>query len=639
MQAQTAAATAPNLNNVTPEPDGFKPAETGALQEREDERSHRKSSPSNSRLLSPELARTWLAWQCRMVAGIIRGNLYLCSGSETPGELIATWPNQGEGAAQLQHAAAMALKAGRGKVFSKQKYGPGDQRTCDLISCPLLLEGRPVAVVSAMISTRSEAQQHAVLQLLQWGGLWMDSLANWQFSMQREVGAGSVGMVAAILGHSGSKAAAMEVANRLAELFSCERVSIGFLKGIRIRLQALSHVAGFDTRTQLVRRIEAAMEEAIDQSGTLIHPGIPADKSLVTRAHTELAEQQGNGSILTLLLPGRSGCMGAMTLERSADQPFEDQTVAWCESLAGVIGPALELKQREERALLSKGVEGFFGLLRNLVGPSFAGLKISVLCLVGLVGALSVVPGTYKVSAPAGIEGAVRQILVAPQDGFIKEAQVRAGDLVKEGELIASLDDSNLKLEVQKWQGERSKIEKEYQEALAKRDRTELSVLRVRIEQVDAELELVREKIGRTQLHAPFDGVLLSGDLSQSLGAPVETGQVLFEVAPLDSYRVVLEVDEHDVAGLQKGKLGNLIVAALPQSTFRINVDQVVPVAESSEGRNYFRVEASPIEQSALLRPGMRGVAKIEIGQRDLLWIWTHEVFDRIRLWFWSLGF
>ena len=638
MQAQSAAASALDLNNVTTEPDGIAPADKGAVQNGQHERTAKKGTPPNTPPLSPELAGTWLAWQCRMVAGIIRGHLYLCSGSATPGELIATWPGEGEGAAQLEHAALTALTEGRGKLFPKQKYGPGNQRTCDLIACPLLLHGRPVAVVSAMISTRSEAQQHAVLQLLQWGGLWMESLINWQFSLRREVGAGSLGMVAAILGHSGSKLAAMEVVNRLAELFCCERVSIGLLKGLRVRLQALSHVAGFDARTQLVRRIEAAMEEAIDQSGSVLYPGIPTDKSLVTRAHAELAEQQGNGSLLTLLLPGCNGCIGAITLERGADQPFEDQTAAWCESLATVIGPALELKRREERALLVKGAEDFFGLLRNLVGPTFLGLKLSVLSLVVLLGTLSIVPGTYQVSAPAGIEGAVRQILVAPQDGYIKAAQVRPGDLVSAGELIASLDDSSLKLEAQKWQSERSKLEKEYQEALAKRDRTELSVLRVRIEQADAELALVRENIGRTQLHAPFDGVLISGDLSQSLGAPVQTGQVLFEVAPLDSYRVVLEVDEHDLAGLEQGKSGNLVIAALPQATFRINVDQIVPVAESSDGRNYFRVEALPVEQSALLRPGMRGVAKIEIGQRDLLWIWTHEVVDRIRLWFWSLG-
>ncbi len=44
------------------------------------------------------------------------------------------------------------------------------------------------------------------------------------------------------------------------------------------------------------------------------------------------------------------------------------------------------------------------------------------------------------------------------------------------------------------------------------------------------------------------------------------------------------------------------------------------------------RVEAA----TAALRPGLEGVAKIEVGRRRLVWIWTHELFDWIRLWAWS---
>ena len=589
--------------------------------------------------LSTELAQTWLSWQCRMVAGIIRGKIYRTGAGNTLGTLLATWPGEGEGESQLEQAAVEVLKAGRGKVFPKQKYGPNLQRTCDLVSCPLLIDGQPVAVLSVMISTRSEPQQHAVLQLLQWGGLWMESLAKWKSSAREQDSADSIELIAALLSHRASKAAALELANRLAERFSCERVSVGLRQGVLIRLTAISHLARFDPHSQLVRRIEAAMEEALDQSASLIFPGIPLLGSMVTRATAELSAEHGQGSIMTLLLPGQNGCIGAVTLERSVDDPFEDRTLDWCESFARAVGPALESKQHNERPLPTKAFDWMRRMLQRLLGPSLLALKLALLGLGILIWALSMAPGTHKITAPAGIEGAVRQILVAPQDGFIKDATVRAGDLVSAGQMIARLDDSDLNLELQKWRGERGKIEKEYQEALAKRDRTELSLLRVRMEQVDAELALVREKIERTRLLAPFDGVLVSGDLSQSLGAPVAIGEILFEVAPLQSYRVVLEVDEHDVAGLKQGSQGRLIVTALPDSSFAIRVDQVVPVAESSEGSNYFKVEASLIEPSPLLRPGMRGVGKVEMGERDLLWIWTHELVDRLRLWFWALGF
>lgn len=588
--------------------------------------------------LSAELAQTWLAWQCRMVAGIIRGALYLIP---EPGRLdaaISIWPGKGEGQAQLQDTAAQALKDKQGTIRSQLKYGPGNHRICDLIACPLLVNGEPVAVVSVMISTRSEPQEHAVLQLLQWGGLWLETLIHQQSEAQREVSAFTLALMTEILGYSASQTAAMEVVNRLAERIGCERVSIGFRQGLPIRLQALSHVASFDARTQLVRRIEAAMEEAVDQATTLLHPGHPGQESCITRAHSELSEQPGHAAICTIPLPGRSGTIGAITLERAASQPFDKKTVAWGESLVKLIGPALDMKQRDERSIGSKGLEAMRDLATGLFGPSRLRLKLALLSATALLALFSLIDGNYQVTAPASIEGGVRQLLVAPQEGYVKQAGVRAGDLVKQGQLIATLDDRNLKLEHRKWQSERNKIEKEYQDALAKRDRTQLSVLRAQLDQVDAELHLVEERIARTQMHAPFDGVVLSGDLSQSLGAPVETGQILFEVAPLDSYRVVLEVDEHDVAGLEGERSGHLIIAALPQSTFAFALDQVVPVAVSGDGRNFFRVEATLDKSTTLLRPGMHGVAKVDMGRRKLLWIWTHAVIDRLRLWLWSVG-
>jgi len=133
--------------------------------------------------------------------------------------------------------------------------------------------------------------------------------------------------------------------------------------------------------------------------------------------------------------------------------------------------------------------------------------------------------------------------------------------------------------------------------------------------------------------------VVVSGDLSQSLGAPVETGQVLFEVAPLDHYRVVLEVDDHNMAGLRVGNAGHLIIAALPQSKLAVSIKQVIPIAVSQDTRNFFRVEALLTEPSASpLLPGMRGIAKIEIGERSMLWILTHALVERVTLWLWSLG-
>jgi multidrug efflux pump subunit AcrA (membrane-fusion protein) len=132
--------------------------------------------------------------------------------------------------------------------------------------------------------------------------------------------------------------------------------------------------------------------------------------------------------------------------------------------------------------------------------------------------------------------------------------------------------------------------------------------------------------------------VVISGDLSQLHGSPVKLGEVLFDVAPLNNYRVILEVDEHDIAGLEINQIGHIVISALPGLRFELRLESVISVAHSEGGRNYFRVEGVLIDPSPQIRPGMQGVAKIELGQRKLLWVWGHGVVNKIRLWAWSWG-
>jgi multidrug efflux pump subunit AcrA (membrane-fusion protein) len=148
---------------------------------------------------------------------------------------------------------------------------------------------------------------------------------------------------------------------------------------------------------------------------------------------------------------------------------------------------------------------------------------------------------------------------------------------------------------------------------------------------------LLEEQLSRIAVTAPFDGVVVAGDLSQSLGAPVERGDILFEVAPLDSYRVILEVDERDIGPVSRDQTGTLALTGMPEDKLEIRVDKITPISTAEDGRNYFRVEASLVgETPAILRPGMEGVGKISVGQRKLIWIWTHKIVYWIRMFSWS---
>ena len=86
---------------------------------------------------------------------------------------------------------------------------------------------------------------------------------------------------------------------------------------------------------------------------------------------------------------------------------------------------------------------------------------------------------------------------------------------------------------------------------------------------------------------------------------------MLFEVVPLHEYRVVLQVDDRDMAGLRVGQGGALVLSSLPHDDLPFSVTQLTPVSTAKDGRNYFRVEAKlTTPPSDRLRPAMGGWAR-----------------------------
>jgi multidrug efflux pump subunit AcrA (membrane-fusion protein) len=161
--------------------------------------------------------------------------------------------------------------------------------------------------------------------------------------------------------------------------------------------------------------------------------------------------------------------------------------------------------------------------------------------------------------------------------------------------------------------------------------------LSAQVDQADAQIRLLEDQLARTRIVAPFTGVVVTGDLSQSLSAPVERGEVLFEIAPLDSYRVILRVDERDITSVRVGQRGQLALAGMPSTLLEMEVEKVTPVSVASEGNNFFEIEARLLDSNDLLRPGMEGVGKVVVGPRRLGWIYTQKLVHWFRTMAWKL--
>ena len=121
-------------------------------------------------------------------------------------------------------------------------------------------------------------------------------------------------------------------------------------------------------------------------------------------------------------------------------------------------------------------------------------------------------------------------------------------------------------------------------------------------------------------------------------------GEQLFEIAPLQSYRIILKVNERDINDVTVGQQGELVLSSMPEHIFHFDVTRITPVSTAEEGENYFRVEASLLTGEGTdtagmerLRPGMEGAGKIWIDERRLIWIWTRDLMNwlRLKVWRW----
>lgn len=444
-----------------------------------------------------------------------------------------------------------------------------------------------------------------------------------------------IALQAAVVSHDRLRPAATALASELATRLGCERVAIGFVEDRFCRVVALSHGGIGEGRSEALKLFGAAMDEALDQVATVVVPQQPARPPRIVLAHDTLLRGH-KGAVCTIPIGVGRELVGAVLLQFGDPAALEAARIDDWEHAVALLGPVLHFMAYRERPLRQRVRDRLRQAWASLRSPDNGRLRLSLAAAAVALVALLFVPFEYRIGGKARVEGEIQRVLVAPVDGFLKQSLVRPGDVVKAGQVLAELAEQDLQLEHNRWASELAQHENAYAAAMARADRTQLVMSQARADEARAQLALVDEQLGRTRIEAPFDGVVIRGDLSQSLGSPVQRGDVLLTVAPRERFRVIVEVDERDIGRVRLGQPGSLALSALPWDTLAVRVTRVTPMATAVEGRNVFEVEAALDAQPDSLRPGLRGVARIAVGREPLLWAWTHRFVEWLRLGAWS---
>ncbi|WP_301101418.1 HlyD family efflux transporter periplasmic adaptor subunit [Propionivibrio sp.] len=579
-----------------------------------------------------ERCSAWLALVCTRIEGAQGAAVLIENLDDHTFVPMAVWPKVSTDLGRLGAVVEAALRDRRGVM----RPAP-EPSSATHIAYPLMVDER-IAGVVAVEALCQQSDIGDILREVHWGSAWLANLL-----AGRELGEAirakervdSVMEATAVtLRHGKLQQALFEVANTLRQRFACARVAIGLVNRQTVKLFALSEAASFDKHSSLVKAYEQAMDEAYDAGHAVLSPG-PDTTAVRAAKHDDLRRVSGAGTALSFPMAVSVNCCAVLTLERESGE-FSTDDLLWLDAFSALAAPIIDQRRAAERGAFRRLGKDLQDVLEKIFGPRHLIWKAATAAVVVLTAVLILLPIEYRVSAKTVIEGEVQRVVAAPFEGFVGAAYVRAGDTVKADQLLAQLDDRELRIEEAKWSSERDQYDNRLREAMATHELTAMQVIGAQLQQSEAQLALVTEKIAHAQLKAPFDGIVVSGDLSQQIGAPVEVGKKLFEIAPLQSYRIILQVDEREIRHIQMGQAGRLMMTGIASEAMDFKVVKVTPVATAQEGKNFFRVEAVLAEASPRLRPGMEGIGKIEVGSHSLWWVLTHSFSDWLILTLWT---
>jgi len=593
---------------------------------------------------SEEFLQNLLAAQCTL-AGAEQGVIFRKKGDEVnvaaihpKPESLAEPPGWVSGAAgivrdsELGHSSAI-----KALLEPDQLYGQPARRHVVFVPLKISDTGRAVAAFLVESGDRSVLTETA--QRLELTGNILNlyelrlTLGKKQTDLNRL--RASLETLAALNQEDKFKRAAMRFCNELATTARCERVSFGLLKGRYVKLQAISSTEHFSRKMKLVQDTESAMEECVDQDIEIRYPAFP-QATYVNRTAEELSKKHGPLTVLTLPLRRSGEPVGAVTLERPAEETFTSEQVETLRLVCELCTPRLMDLYQRDRWFGAKAASKTRSALAVAVGPEHTWAKIAAVLIFAAAIFLTFARGQFKVEAPFVIKTEKSQLVPAPYEGVISDVYVEVGDQVKADQtVLVQLDTADLRWQLAAAKAEKLSYQKQADAARRESNTSQTQIAEAKAQRVAAEIDLLEHRIDQSTIKADVNGTIVEGELKRRIRAPVEKGEVLFKIASMDSLRPELLVSEEDISYVHQGQHGDIAPAYAPGTKIKFVVERISPAAEVVSKRNVFRVYGRMLEPAPEFRPGLEGVAKVSIEKRSYAWIWTRRVANWIRMKLW----
>jgi RND family efflux transporter MFP subunit len=216
--------------------------------------------------------------------------------------------------------------------------------------------------------------------------------------------------------------------------------------------------------------------------------------------------------------------------------------------------------------------------------------------------------------------------------GVVQRVNVREGELVKQGTVLANLDDWQYRSELVTAQAKYETAISQMDRALAANDGGEAGILRAQADLGASQVGRARERVEKSVLRAPIDGRIATPHIEDLAGRSLNPGDTFAEIVDTSHAAIDVAIDDVDASLLKPGEVVAVKLEGLPGRTLHSEVSVVSPKGELQGDQRMFFARIVVPNEDGSIRAGMQGRGKVTTGWRPAGWV----LFRRPILWLWS---
>jgi Barrel-sandwich domain of CusB or HlyD membrane-fusion len=417
------------------------------------------------------------------------------------------------------------------------------------------------------------------------------------------------------------------LAEDLRTFVGAEYVAVGLGSELKCKVEALSPASKVDQRSQVIVRTAHLMTECVVISSMIGWPqeALPKLPGLNLASDQDFLLEELKVSVITChVLKTASGeTIGAWACFWQATPGIEKV------QMADALTPHVGAIAKMIRLARPPGILGVYQ--RHFADAKWA-RKLLVGAVITAFAAAMFIRMPYKLGAPCWIDPELRRQVAVPFDGVLARAHVKPGDHVAKGQIVAELDGKDIGWKLADVRSRLNSLTKKRDQALAAENMSETQLASLEMASLEVERGLLVYQSENLLMRSPLDGVIITGDLAQSEGVPVQRGQRLFDIAPIDTFTVQIAVPAAEISHVEPGMPVSVRLESETDFQQTGMLESLEPASRVHEARNVFLGTATLTNAGGRLRPGMQGKAQIIAKPKRLGWILFHRPFDFIRL-------